>query len=113
MMSGVGAILGTSISRELTGAGGFQYKAYPNPFRDQAFIEFNSPVSSQVTVEIYNNLGIREKILFNSTVIASQSYKLELDKGDLSPGISFCIIRDNNKIYSIKLILSAIDRNDH
>ncbi len=104
-MPGAAAALDTNSTQSLAGAAGFVYKAWPNPFSDQAFIEFQSPESSLVTVEIYNNLGIREKILFNSTVVAHQSYKLELDKGNLSAGIHFCIIRSQGKVYTTKLIL--------
>jgi hypothetical protein len=104
-MSGTVAALNTDTTQSLAGATGFVYKAWPNPFSDQAFVEFKSPESSLVTVEIYNNFGIREKILFNSIVAAHQSYKLELNKGNLSVGTHFCIIRSLGKVYTTKLIL--------
>ncbi|HWK03630.1 MAG TPA: T9SS type A sorting domain-containing protein, partial [Puia sp.] len=83
----------------------FTYKAYPNPFSTTAFIEFKAPVSSRVTVEIYSSYGSREKSLFNSMVTANQPYKLELSAAGLSSGTHFCIIRNNDKVYSTKLIL--------
>lgn len=104
-LSGTGIVPGTDTTQALAGSTGFEYKAYPNPFSDRVFIEFKSPESSLVTVEIYNNIGVRQKILFNSNVNAHQSYKLELNKGDLSLGTYFCIIRSSGKIYSAKLIL--------
>jgi hypothetical protein len=89
----------------MQGATGFEYKVYPNPFSGRAYIEFKSPASSLVTMEIYSNTGVLKRILFNSAVIANQTYKLELNKGSLSPGVYFCMIRSNGKVYSTKLIL--------
>ncbi|HSC39687.1 MAG TPA: hypothetical protein VLD19_17500, partial [Chitinophagaceae bacterium] len=48
--------------------GTFEFKAYPNPFSNVAFVEFRMPESNFVTVQVYNNLGISEKILFNNKV---------------------------------------------
>jgi hypothetical protein len=84
---------------------GFAYKTYPNPFSTTAFIEFVSPVSAPVRVEIYNSFGYAETLLFNNTVTAGQLYKLQLGAGGLSSGTHFCIIRSGGKVYSSKLIL--------
>ena len=84
---------------------GFSYKAYPNPFTTTTFIEFTAPVSSLVTVDICNSYGAREKLLFNKTVIAGQVYRLELGAGGLPSGAHFCVIRNNGKTYTSKLIL--------
>jgi hypothetical protein len=84
---------------------GFVYKTYPNPFSTTAFIEFASPLSSPVTVEIYSSYGYREALLFNNTVNANQLYKLQLGTAGLSSGTHFCIIRSGDKVYSSKLIL--------
>ena len=84
---------------------GFAYKTYPNPFSTMAFIEFVSPVSAPVSVEIYNSFGYAEMLLFNNTVTAGQLYKLQLGAGRLSSGTHFCVIRSGDKVYSSKLIL--------
>ena len=84
---------------------GFAYKTYPNPFSTTAFIEFVSPVSAPVRVEIYNSFGYAEMLLFNNTVTAGQLYKLQLGAGGLSSGTHFCVIRSGDKVYSSKLIL--------
>jgi len=83
----------------------FEYKSYPNPFSTTAFIEFTAPATSLVTVEIYNSNGYVEKLLFNKVAVAGQPYKLELGAAGLSSGTHFCIIRNNGKTYTTKLIL--------
>ena len=87
------------------GVTGVAYKIYPNPSSGQVFIEFKLPESSLVTMELYSNIGVREKILFNSNVIANQSYKLDLNTGGLSAGTHFCIIRNNGKVYTARLLV--------
>jgi len=84
---------------------GFVYKTYPNPFSTTAFIEFASPVSSPVTVEIYSSYGYREALLFNNTINANQLYKLQLGTTGLSSGTHFCVISSNGKAYTSKLVL--------
>lgn len=83
----------------------FGYKVYPNPFSSTTLITFHSPTASQVSVELYNSVGLRERVLFNNKVVSGQTYSLELGAAGLIPGTHFCIIRNNGKAYSTKLIL--------
>jgi len=84
----------------------FEYKAYPNPFVDKTCITFKSPVSGRVEVAIYGTTGNRETVLFSSNAQAGLTYKLFLDAQGIPPGIHYCVIRANGKIYSTKLILA-------
>jgi len=84
----------------------FEYKAYPNPFVDRTCITFKSPVSGRVEVTIYGTTGNRETVLFSSNAQAGLTYKLFLDAQGIPPGIHYCVIRANGKIYSTKLILA-------
>ncbi|HEY6900858.1 MAG TPA: T9SS type A sorting domain-containing protein [Puia sp.] len=83
----------------------FSYKVYPNPFSSSTLITFRSPAASQVTVEVYNSVGVKEKLLFNKTVNAGQTYSLELGAAGLSPGTHFCVIQNNRKVYTTKLLM--------
>lgn len=42
------------------------YQNYPNPFNPQTTIEYDLPVMSKVTIEIYNLVGQRIRLLLNS-----------------------------------------------
>jgi len=86
-------------------ATGFTYKAYPNPFRSTVSVEFVSPESAPVAVELYSPSGYKEQVLFNGRANAYQDYKITLGASGLSSGPHFCIIRTAQKIYSIKLLL--------
>ena len=100
-----GAVSGKAEGFSMDALTGFVYKTYPNPVSMTAFIEFASPVSSPVKVELYSSDGYRERLLFNNTVNANQVYKLQLGASGLSSGTHFCIIRNGDKVYSSKLIL--------
>jgi hypothetical protein len=82
----------------------FQYRAYPNPFSDQAYVEFKAPETTPVNVSIYNTVGVCKKVLFNSTAQAGQLYKLPLDATALPAGVYYCVIRIKEKTYTIKMI---------
>jgi hypothetical protein len=82
----------------------FQYRAYPNPFSDQAYVEFKTPEMTPVNVSIYNTVGACKKVLFNSTAQAGQLYKLPLDATTLPAGVYYCVIRVKEKIHTIKVI---------
>ncbi len=83
----------------------FTYKVYPNPVSTVGYIEFKSGTSSQVSVELYNTLGVREQVLFQNTVEANQSYKLTLRPSELGAGMHYCMIRVDNKVYTSKLLV--------
>ena len=87
-----------------TAATGFDWKVYPNPTSDIAFVELRLPESSFVTVEVYNNTGIREKLLFSNQVMPNQLYKLTLT-GNLPSGMHYLVMRVNNKLYTKKLVV--------
>lgn len=83
----------------------FEYRAWPNPFRDQAMIEFRSREAAKVSVGIYNATGRCEKVLFNNIVQPNQFYRSPISGNGLRAGVYFCIINVNGKIHSRKLIL--------
>jgi hypothetical protein len=84
---------------------GFAYKAYPNPWRSTTIVEFVSPESVAVTVELYSPSGYKERVLFSGPVNANEHYKVSIGAAGLSLGAHFCIIRTAEKVYSIKLLL--------
>jgi len=81
---------------------GFVFRTYPNPSSSTAFLEFASPVSAPVRVEVYTSTGAREQLLFNNTANANQVYKLRL--AGLSSGTHFCVISNNGKVYTTKIV---------
>ena len=111
-MSAANVSAGTTNKEELpqrvaaTGAATtFEYRTYPNPFSNRAFIEFKSPEATLVTVTIFNSYGVKVKELFNKTVVPGQLYKLEFSTGNLLPGTYHCVIRNNNKVHAVKMVM--------
>ena len=87
-------------------AAAFTYKLYPNPVSTTtATIEFTAPVAAQLIVEIYNNTGAPERVLFNNSVEANQSYRLTLNPSGLAAGIHYCLFRVNGKVFTSKLLI--------
>lgn len=61
---------------------------YPNPFNPQTIIRYQVPVSSFVSIKLYDLLGNEIKTLLNETKNAG-SYQVTLDASGLASGIYF------------------------
>ena len=88
-----------------TAVSNFIYSAYPNPVTANGIIQFTSPLSTTVTIGIYNTLGACEKVLFKGTASANQQYKLSVPVDQLHAGPYYYIINTNGKVYSGKLVV--------
>jgi len=85
---------------------GLTYRVYPNPVSGIAVVELSVPASDHVSVEVYNGVGVREKILFDGNAEAGTPYRWTLNAGSLATGIHYCMIRTNNKAYVSKLLIN-------
>ena len=96
----------TSINEK---AGSIALSGYPNPFSDNTTLSYTVPVDANVTVQIYNLLGVVVKNLVNEHQSAG-TYTVKLDANKMPQGTYTAILRinDNNKIVerSIKLVVN-------
>lgn len=83
----------------------FTYGAYPNPVTSNGVIQFTSPLSTTVTVGIYNSLGACEKVLFKGTAGANEPYRFPIPVNQLHAGPYYYIINTNGKVYTGKLVI--------
>jgi uncharacterized protein YkwD len=58
---------------------------YPNPFNGRTNITFNIPKSGNVTLTVYNSIGLKVATLLDSR-LDKGSYSVEFDGGFLAPG---------------------------
>lgn len=61
---------------------------YPNPFNSQTRFDFELPIESQITIELYNILGEKITTLVNRK-LSPGKYKQTIDSGNLSSGVYF------------------------
>ncbi|MEN8230481.1 MAG: T9SS type A sorting domain-containing protein [Bacteroidota bacterium] len=78
---------------------------YPNPFGSITTIRYELPVSSHVTMRIYNISGAEVATLVNENQIAGQ-HELTFDGANLSGGVYFCEIKAANasQVHKMSLI---------
>lgn len=73
-------------------AAGFQYKAYPNPFRGTASLQFKLSSKEYVSLQVYDEVGRPVRTLVNGEVAAGDHlYSLQGDR--LPAGIYFCTLK--------------------
>jgi len=83
----------------------FTYAAYPNPVIANSAIQFASPENTQVTVSLYNTLGVCEKVLFKGNAAAGQQYRLPISATQLAAGAHYYIINTGARSYTGKLMI--------
>jgi len=78
---------------------------YPNPFNPSTSIKIQIPVTSHVTVKIYNILGKEVATLIDEQKAAG-IYTIALDAGDLPCGVYFYRVQAGNFIETRKAVLT-------
>jgi hypothetical protein len=77
---------------------------FPNPIINQTEIKFALPVTSQVTINIYDNLGRKVTTLFNEEKPAGD-YSVNFDASGLESGIYYYRIQAGNVVQTRKMIV--------
>lgn len=77
---------------------------YPNPFNPSTTIKFSLPVSSFVTLKIFDSLGSEISTLVSEKLIAG-THKIDWDASNLTSGIYFYRLAANDFVNTKKLIL--------
>lgn len=96
----------TSIDRDLfDGADRFALaQNYPNPFNPSTSIAFNLPVSSDVTLSVYNVLGQKVATLANGPMTAG-SHSVSFDASRLASGIYIYELRAGSFVQQRRMTL--------
>ena len=82
---------------------GIELSAIPNPFYATTKISFKIPLSSAVSVDLYNLQGIKIKSLYEGILEGGQSYNVEYSAYDQANQIYICIIKTEYATKYIKL----------
>jgi hypothetical protein len=77
---------------------------YPNPFNPSTIIGYQLPISSNVTLKVYDLLG-REVATLVDEYRPAGSYEVEFNASDLTSGIYFYKLQTDNYIETKKMIL--------
>jgi hypothetical protein len=81
-------------------------KAYPNPFRNEATIEFQIVENARVTLELYNLAGERISVMFDSPVKAFERYTVNLSARDMPVGMYIYRLTAGQHVHTRRLILA-------
>ena len=80
------------------------FQNYPNPFNPSTVISFQLPVTSNVTLKVYDILGREVVILVNEEKLAG-SYEVQFEGTGLTSGIYFYQLKTGNYSETKKMIL--------
>ncbi|MBI4646867.1 MAG: VCBS repeat-containing protein [Bacteroidia bacterium] len=81
------------------------FDAFPNPFADKTNIFYSVPIKSNISIRVYNSLGILVSELYNGETKNMDTSTLFFDSSGLSPGI-YCATLESAGVYSVvKLVI--------
>lgn len=81
-------------------------RAFPNPLRTEATIEFELMQSGNVSLEIYNVVGERVAVLFEGYVEALTGQQATFQAGSLPNGVYFYRLNTNHGTFINKMMIS-------
>jgi hypothetical protein len=80
------------------------YQNYPNPFNPSTEIKFGLPVSSNVSLRVFNSLGEEVALLVNE-YLGAGTYTYQFDASVLPSGIYFYTLQTGEQLISKKMTL--------
>lgn len=81
------------------------FVSYPNPFKDNATIEFTLNYNSNVSVEVYNVSGQLMGNIYAGNVSADQMYSVNFNAENYKAGIYFLRLVTDRSVYNNKIML--------
>ncbi len=82
------------------------YQNYPNPFNPTTIIEFSLPVSSAISLNVYQSNGKLVKTLIENSEYTRGNHSIEFNASGLSSGVYFySLSADNILIFTKKMII--------
>lgn len=77
---------------------------YPNPFNSSTIIQYEIPGDNYITMELYNSIGEKVKILFSGYHTGGK-YEYNFNSNNLTSGIYFIVLRSSNYTLNHKIVL--------
>jgi len=84
---------------------GIAMNVYPNPFSENATIEFTVAESGDATIELYNLTGSRIAELYHGYVEQDEVYQATIDAKNLPQGIYLCRCTTSNYSSTIRTLI--------
>lgn len=80
------------------------FQNYPNPFNNSTIISFSLNDDSFIELKVFDSLGNEIKTFINEK-LEKGFYKINFVASEISSNVYFAVLKSDNNIYSIKLLL--------
>ncbi|MCB0807607.1 MAG: T9SS type A sorting domain-containing protein, partial [Bacteroidales bacterium] len=78
---------------------------FPNPFADKTTISFKIKNQQHTTLELFDPAGKKVSTLVDQT-LSKGTHTIQLEKGELEPGMYYYVLTSGNSVHTKKLILN-------
>ncbi|MBX9851223.1 MAG: lamin tail domain-containing protein [Cytophagaceae bacterium] len=82
-----------------------EMNAYPNPFSESVNIEFTTSVTQYITLEIYDEKGNLEQVLYEGIANAKDKYVFQFDGRKVKEGVYYSRLVTRNLVRNQRLLL--------
>jgi|GEM_PF-1100800 len=82
------------------------YRAYPNPFNPSTTLSFSLEETQNVTLRVYNTLGMEVATLLDNRSMEAGFHNIEFNGNDLVSGIYIAVLEAAGVVQQQKLVLS-------
>jgi hypothetical protein len=79
------------------------FNLYPNPFNQQAELDYYVDAPGRVKLTIVNQLG-KTSITLVDEIQPQGNHKLFVDGSNLKPGVYFCVLTTENSKHTMKFV---------
>ncbi len=83
---------------------GFNFKAYPNPLQDDAYLDIRLQKKEQISIEILDVQGRLISLLINEQQLTAGNHQIPLDYKSLMPGVYFIRMKTANHSITRKVL---------
>lgn len=101
-------LIPTSVEEEIinleSGKSQLKIQSYPNPFNNTTQIKFELAEASSISLKLFNSLGEQVDTIINDYRLKGE-YQVDYNADKLSSGVYFCVLSDELKSVSTKLLL--------
>ena len=78
---------------------------YPNPFNPKSIIRFTSPITEEISIDLYDILGRHHGLLFHGTAEAGREYEVAVDGSTLCTGAYVARLTSKSGVAVRKLLV--------
>ena len=82
-----------------------KFDVYPNPVINQTNIVFSLNISTNLTIDLINNIGVKINEIYDGNVNPNKQYNIEFNNHNIPAGVYYIIFKTNYFVEIKKIVI--------